>query len=103
MAGRAAFFFFKVNLSLSLFLKNIYLFYLFIFLIYLFIFLAALGLSCSTQDLFVACGIFFVRARGLLRFLSSCGVGARAHGLCSLWHVGSLVEARELSSCGAWA
>ena len=46
--------------------------------------------------------------------LSSCGAqapgcvgsvvlasGSRAHGLCSLQHTGSLVEARELSSCGA--
>ena len=48
--------------------------------------------------------------RGVLRFLSSCGMwgfsslvvvpGSRVRGLCSLWHTGSLVEARELNSCG---
>ena len=30
-------------------------------------------------------------------------MGSRACGLCSLRHIGSLVEARELSSCGTWA
>ena len=29
--------------------------------------------------------------------------GSRVHGLCSLRHVGSLVEAQELSSCGTRA
>ena len=29
--------------------------------------------------------------------------GSRMHGLCSLRHTGSLVDARELSSCGTWA
>ena len=29
-------------------------------------------------------------------------MGSRASGLCSLWYMGSLVEARELSSCGMW-
>ena len=52
----------------------------------------------------------FVEVHGLL---SSCGVqvfsslvvaqGSRVRGLCSLRHAGSLVEARELSSCGARA
>ena len=27
--------------------------------------------------------------------------GSRARGFCSLWHAGALVEACELSSCGA--
>ena len=52
----------------------------------------------------------FVTVCGLL---SSCGVrifsslvvvpGYRAHGLCSLWHAGSLVEVHGLSSCAVWA
>ena len=42
-------------------------------------------------SLVVACGFS----------LSSCGAGCRAHRVCSLWHMGSLVEAHELSSCGA--
>ena len=29
--------------------------------------------------------------------------GSRARGFCSLWLASSVVEARELSSCGAWA
>ena len=71
---------------------------------FLFFFLAALGLCCSMRD------FFFVAACGLL---SSCGVrvfslqlwclDSRARGLCSLQHSRSLVEARGLSSCGAWA
>ena len=42
------------------------------------------------------------------RLLSSCGMQVFsslvvALGLCSLWHVGSLDEVRELSSCGTCA
>ena len=29
--------------------------------------------------------------------------GLQTHGLCSLWHAGSLVEVRGLSSCGTRA
>ena len=36
--------------------------------------------------------------------LSSCDTwGSRVHGLCSLQHVGSLVEVGELNCCSAWA
>ena len=53
---------------------------------------------------FVAVRGLSVAAHGLL---SSCGMQVFlslvvAHGLCSLRHMGSLVEACELSSCGAW-
>ena len=59
----------------------------------------------------------FVAALGLLSScglrvfsLSSCGTWAPGHvgsvvvarGLYSLWHMGSLVEVHELSSCGVW-
>ena len=62
-----------------------------------------------------ACRIFLIVVHGLFlaarRLLSSCGTQAPgrvgsvdvARGLCSLQHVGSLVEAWELSSCGVWA
>ena len=54
---------------------------------------------------------YFIVAHGLFvavhRLLSSCGMQVFsslvvARELCSLWHAGSLVEARKLSSCGAW-
>ena len=66
---------------------KIYLFY------FIYLFLAMLGLSCGTRDL----------RWGVQASLSSCGMQAPGHGLCSLRHTGSLVEVRELSSCGARA
>ena len=45
----------------------------------------------------MACGL--LSSCGVQVFFS-CGAGSR---LCSLRHVGSLVEAHELSCCGAWA
>ena len=46
----------------------------------------------AVRGLLSSCG---VRAGFLL---SSCGLGSRAQGLCSLRHAGSLIEARELGS-----
>ena len=80
--------------------------------VFLFLFLAALGLSCSMQDL--CCGMQDLSLRCVGSSLwhtgfSSCGAQAperacsRARGLCSLWHTGSLVEAHRLScpmACG---
>ena len=50
-----------------------------------------LGFSCGTRDFLRHAGFSLVVACGFS--LSSCGAWAPAH-------VGSLVEARELSSCG---
>ena len=78
------------------------------FLIYLFIlFLAALGLCCCTRA-FSSCGeqgLLFVAVRGLLTAVASLVAehGHQARGLQQLWHVGSVVVARGLSSCGSRA
>ena len=70
-----------------------------IFLFYFIYFLYFFG--CVGSQLHHVGSSVAVVARGLL---SSCGAQAPEHsGLCSLWHVGSLVEARKLSSCGARA
>ena len=66
------------------------------------LFIAACGLlsSCGVlvfSSLGVACGLQSVWA------LELWCPGSREHGLCSLRHAGSLVKARELSSCGARA
>ena len=56
--------------------------------------------SCGARvfsSLVVACGLQGAWALQLQY------AGSRARGLCSLWHTGSLVEACELSSCGARA
>ena len=77
------FFFFLINL----------------FIIYLF-FLAALGLCCSAQT-FSNCserGLLFVEVHGPLIAVASLCCGARALGMWA-----SVVVARGLSSCGAWA
>ena len=66
-----------------------------LFIYFIFIFLAALGLSCGMQDLMLWCA-------GFLSLVV-------AHGLQGAWspgHTGSvvcstLVEACELTSCGA--
>ena len=63
-------------------------------------------LSSGVQvSLYLWCAgfLFLVVARGLQGAwaLQLWHAGSRAHGLCSLWHEGSLVEACELSSCGA--
>ena len=57
------------------------------------------ALPCGVQgfSLVVACRLQGAWALQLWR------EGSRARGLCSLRHTGSLVEVRELSSCGAWA
>ena len=61
--------------------------------IYIYIYLAALGLSCSTQDL--CCGVwgFLLQHPGSVVAacgLSSCGTWALEHmGLVAPWHVGS--------------
>ena len=79
----------------------------FIYVIYLFSFF----FFWLRQVLVAAHGISFVPAQGLLWFLSSCSAWAslslwhavsRAHGLCSLQHAGSLVEARSsvVAACG---
>ena len=78
-------------------------FFLILF-IYLFLFLAASGLCCGMQDLSLRrTGFSLVVARGLqgVWALYLWHVGSRVHGLCSLQHVGSLVEAHGLGSCGA--
>ena len=82
---------------------------LFIFkLIYLiYLFLAALGLHCCTQA-FSSCGeqglLFVVVCRLLIAVASLVAEhGLQARGLQYLWHVGSVVVARRLSSCGARA
>ena len=80
--------------------------FLFLNFIYLFIyFLAALGLHCCTQA-FCSCsqsGLLFVVVCGLLIAVASLVAGLQAHGLQQLWHASSVVVARRLSSCGAWA
>ena len=71
-----------------------------------FFYLAASGLSCNTWGPF--CGMWLCKGRKALPFrvwasLHLWCVGSRARGLCSLWHVGSLVEACRLScpvACG---
>ena len=56
---------------------------------------------------------FFLSLVVVRGILYSCGVrvfslwlwhtGSRVRGLCSLWHAGSLIEVRELSSCDSQA
>ena len=75
-----------------------------------------LGLRCGTRNLSLRrMGFFLVVAyMQVFSLVVACRLqgawapllwraGSRAHGLCSLQHTGSLVEARELSSCGARA
>ena len=77
-------------------------FYLFIYL-----FLAALGLCCCAWAFFSCseCGLLFIAVHGLLFRVPSLVAehGLQAHGLQQLWHVGSVVVARGLSSCGSRA
>ena len=93
-----------------LFFKTIFIYLLFIY--YLFIWLREVfvetcgifryGACCGRQAL--PCGArasVQLQSAGFL--FSSCGVGSRERGLCSLQPMDSLVEAHELSSCGAWA
>ena len=76
-------------------------------LLFIYLFLAASGLICV---IFIeACGIFHCGAWASLvvvcgfSLLSLWCVGYRVRGFCSLRHVSSLVEARELTSCGVRA
>ena len=50
----------------------------------------------------LSCGTWALRCTTRASLQLWCA-GSRARGLCSLWHVGSLVEVHELSSCGGRA
>ena len=87
------FFLFDVDLFFLVFFIFIYLFKLFI--------LSASGLSCSTWALHCDARVSLqLWHAGCFFSLQLWGMGSRACGLCSLCHVGSLVEVHELSSCG---
>ena len=86
---------------------------LFIFLIYFWLcrfLVAARGIFVEACAIF-RCGMRACHCFSLVVALRLHGawalqlwrMGSRARGLCSLRHAGSLVEARELSSCGTWA
>ena len=80
---------------------------LFIYLfVCLFIF-GCIGSSCCAQA-FSSCdeqGLLFVAVHGLLIAVASLVAehGLWVRGRQQLWHVGSVVVARGLSSCGLWA
>ena len=81
--------------------------FLFIFNKFIYLFLAALSLCCCTWT-FSSCGewgLLFVAVCGLLIAVASpvAEHSLQAHGLQQLWHVGSVLVACRLSSCGARA
>ena len=83
-------FFLKIYLFLNLF----YCILNFILFIYFWVLVAARGIFVETCRIF-CCGMW--------TSLQLWHAGSRAHGLCSLWQAGSLVEVRELRSCGTQA
>ena len=86
---------------LSSLLPHFILFFLFFIFLAVLVFVAAcrLFLSCGER------GLLFVAVHGLLIAVASLAAehGLQACRLQQLWHAGSVVVARGLSSCGAWA
>ena len=75
--------------------------------LFIYLFWAVLGLCCCARA-FSSCGergLLFLVVRGLLTAVVSLVAEHRlqARGLQQLWHVGSVIVARRLSSCGALA